>query len=607
MSGNPDSLGRYRLERLTAHVSNRGWRTAAAAAFATFALLAAGLWASEHWAARWATRAADAQAREMARSNAFLFDSELEKFRLVPTLLSEYPDVSALLRSAAGDPLALNQRLEVLARRTGASAIYVIDARGRTVAASNYALPTSFVGQSYGFRPYFTEALATGASELFALGTVSGRPGLFIARRVGTASAPAGVVVTKIAFDRMEAAWGAQAGTTFVTDVHDVVIISSRPAWRFNRLRALRRAEQAEIARTRQFDDLPLRPLPVAFSGKAATSDGVAYRRADAGVALAGAKLVALAPLEPALAAARARARVVLLILAILLGGSAIWLWRQRERARMQHAAQRDLETKVQERTAELRQVNARLLTEGARRQQADERFRRSREELAQANRLATLGQVAAGVAHEINQPVAAIRAYSENAEKFLAAGAAAKVAGNLGQIVDLTQRISQITAELRSFSRRKTPDVGPVQLGDAIEGALLLVHHRITETQTRVLWDAADAERSVRGDRVRLEQVFVNLIQNALDASDTRPGGVLTIGIEPAADSVAVSFADDGTGVPAALRGRLFTPFATAREDGLGLGLAIARDILREFGGDLSLWSTGPTGSVFVARLIPA
>ena len=121
------------------------------------------------------------------------------------------------------------------------------------------------------------------------------------------------------------------------------------------------------------------------------------------------------------------------------------------------------------------------------------------------------------------------------------------------------------------------------------------------------MLWDAADAERSVRGDRVRLEQVFVNLIQNALDASDTRPGGVLTIGIEPAADSVAVSFADDGTGVPAALCGRLFTPFATAREDGLGLGLAIARDILREFGGDLSLWSTGPTGSVFVARLIPA
>ena len=120
MSGNPDSLGRYRLEMLTAHISNRGWRTAAAAC-ATFALLAAGLWASEHWAARSATRAAVAQARELARSNAFLFDSELEKFRLVPTLLSEYPDVSALLRSAVGDPLALNQRLEVLARRTGAS------------------------------------------------------------------------------------------------------------------------------------------------------------------------------------------------------------------------------------------------------------------------------------------------------------------------------------------------------------------------------------------------------------------------------------------------------------------------------------------------------
>jgi two-component system C4-dicarboxylate transport sensor histidine kinase DctB len=140
-------------------------------------VLAAG-WASGRWAIDWARQAGDVEARQLGRGNASLFDSELQKFRLLPTVLSEYPGVAALLRAPANDPAALNRQLEVLARRAGAAAIYVIARGGRTLAASNYRLPTSFVGQNYGFRPYFTDALARGGSELFALGTVSGRPGI---------------------------------------------------------------------------------------------------------------------------------------------------------------------------------------------------------------------------------------------------------------------------------------------------------------------------------------------------------------------------------------------------------------------------------------------
>ncbi|WP_165938563.1 ATP-binding protein [Parafrankia sp. BMG5.11] len=576
------------------------------AGIAALVLLALAGWISERWARTSANEVADAEALQLARSNALLFDSELQKFRLLPAVLAEYPDVSTLLRAPASDPLPLNRRLEVLAARTGAI-IYVIGADGRTLAASNHRLPTSFVGQNYGFRPYFTDALARGASELFALGTVSGRPGLFIARRIGPTQAPLGAVVVKIEFDRLEASWRAQAGTTFVSDAHDVVIVSSLPEWRFHRLRPLRQAEKAEIARTRQFDDLPLAPLPVSFSGRDARFEGDVFRRADTQVALAGAKLTALLRLEPALAGARARARQALLGIVIVLGSILLWLVRQRERLQLQRAAQRELEVKVLERTAELREVNAQLVTEGVKRQRSEERYRRSREELAQANRLATLGQVAAGVAHEINQPVAAIRTFSENAVAFLGRGMADNVGDNLAKVVELTERISQITGELRNFARRKTPSVGPVRLDEAIDAALLLVHHRIAGSSVRVSWDAAAADQTVSADRVRLEQVFVNLIQNALDAIGDRPHGRLDIQIEAEGDLVAVSFADNGGGVSAAVRRKLFTPFVTGRDDGLGRGLAIARDILREFGGDLSLTSTGAKGTVFTASLVPA
>ena len=609
MSGNPDNQLLDRPETVTALPAARRsiWRDSRViVGIAAFLVLALGAWGSERWAHGSANEVADAQAFQLARSNALLFDSELQKFRLLPAVLAEYPDVSALLRSPMSDPLALNRRLEVLADRTGA-VIYVIAADGRTLAASNHRLSTSFVGQNYGFRPYFTDALARGTSELFALGTVSGRPGLFIARRIGQAREPLGVVVAKIEFDRLESSWRAQAGTTFVSDAHDVVIVSSRPEWRFHRLRALRPAEKAEIARTRQFDDLPLAPLPVGFSGREVRFGGDVFRRADTTVALAGAELTAFVPLEPALAGARARARSAMLGIVIVFGGILLWLMRQRERLQMQHAAQRELEIKVLERTAELRDVNARLVTEGVKRQRSEERYRRSREELAQANRLATLGQVAAGVAHEINQPVAAIRTFSENAVAFLGRGMADKVGDNLANVVELTERIAQITGELRNFARRKTPTVGPVLLDEAIDAALLLVHHRIAESKARVSWNAAAAHLTVTADRVRLEQVFVNLIQNALDAIGNRADGRLDIGIDPHGALVAVSFADNGGGVPAAVRRKLFTPFATGREDGLGLGLAIARDILREFGGNLSLTSTGARGTVFTAMLVPA
>lgn len=565
-------------------------------------------WTGSRWATGQARASADASAQQTARAHVGLLNSELQKFRLLPLVLSENPEIAPALRG--GDPAAqrgLNATLELLAARTDAAAIYVIDRQGKTVAASNWRLPTSFVGQSYGFRPYFRDAMERGASELFALGTVSGRPGLYLARRVDRDGQALGVVVVKVEFDDVEAAWGRTPGITIVTDAHGVILVTSIRGWRFQATRALDAATLADARRTLQFGAKPPKRAPIVIEGVNASVDsgGKAqrYRAASEPAPLAGAHLVHLAPLEPPLAAARTQA--LLIVLAILLAsGMLIGLaLRSAEKRRLQRHHQARLEAEVERRTAELREANAALIVESEERIEADRRYRAAREELAQASRLGSLGQITAGVAHEINQPVAAIRTFAENAATFLDRAAPDKAGANLRQIVSLTERIGTITAELRAFARRKTPGEGVAELGSILDGTLLLLGERARGVVS-VKVSKALRGVAVRGDRIRLEQILINLLQNALDA--VQGAGDARVTVEAARDggAVRISVTDNGPGVDAEITDTLFSPFTSAKPGGLGLGLAIARDIAREFGGDLSHLPGAGGGAIFHLQL---
>ncbi|MDQ8756273.1 ATP-binding protein [Sphingosinicella sp. LHD-64] len=562
--------------------------------------------AANRWAARHALSNSDVAAGQMARGQAGLLASELQKFRLLPLVLIEYPDVRAVLGGAGPDAVArLNGKLELLSDRTDAAVIYVIDRNGRTLAASNWRRPTSFVGQVYGFRPYFQGALRDGAAELFALGTVSGRPGLFIARRVESEGRVLGVIVVKVEFDRLEAVWARQPGTTFVTDRHGVIIITSRPEWRFRRTRPLSAGAIAEIRRTLQFGDLPLPPVALVPDGPALREAGsdARYRAARVAVPLEGGLLRYLQPLAAAEAGAAATARAALLAAFVLIALALAWLYRAREKRLLQIEARRALESEVALRTAELREANARLTEESRERTRADHRYRAAREELAQANRLGSIGQITAGVAHEINQPVAAIRTFAENAGRFLDTGKEDRARQNLGHIVDLTGRIGTITAELRAFARRGTPAIDAVELSGVIDGALLMLGDRLRAAKIEVERSGEQPGLRVVADRVRLEQVLINLLQNALDALAGRAASRIAITVA-AGEDIAIEISDDGPGIPAALADELFTPFVTGKPDGLGLGLGIARDIAREFGGDLDPVPSPLGGAAFRIRL---
>lgn len=566
------------------------------AMIATILLLA---WTGSRWATGQARASADAVAQQTARAHVGLLNSELQKFRLLPLVLSENPEIAPALRG--GDPAAqrgLNATLELLAARTDAAVIYVIDRGGKTVAASNWRLPTSFVGQSYGFRPYFRDAMERGASELFALGTVSGRPGLYLARRVDRGGQALGVVVVKVEFDDVEAAWSRAPGITVVTDAHGVILVTSVRSWRFQATRALDAATLADARRTLQFGAKPPRRSPVTVAGVAASVGTQRYRAASEPAPLAGAHLIHLAPLEPPLAAARIQALLIVLAILLAAGMLAGFALRSAEKRRLQRHHQARLEAEVERRTAELREANAALIVESEERIEADRRYRAAREELAQASRLGSLGQITAGVAHEINQPVAAIRTFAENAATFLDRSAPDNARANLQHIVSLTERIGTITAELRAFARRKTPGEGTATIGAILDGTLLLLGERARGVVT-VKVPKALRQVAVRGDRIRLEQILINLLQNALDAVQGREARVTLEGAREG-DDVRISVIDNGPGVDPDITDTLFSPFTSAKPGGLGLGLAIARDIAREFGGDISHTSGAGGGAIF-------
>ncbi|PTM45693.1 two-component system C4-dicarboxylate transport sensor histidine kinase DctB [Sphingomonas aerolata] len=554
-----------------------------------------------------ATAAVRLRAMQQTRSNLRLLEAELQTYRLLPVMLGEYTDVRAALASGTVDP-ALNAKLALLAARTGAPVIYALDTQGMTIAASNADRPDSFLGHDYRYRDYFTKAMASGATEFFALGSVSGRPGLYLSRRIDRAGRPLGVVVVKVEFDRIAQAWIQDHMATFVVDADGVILISSDPRLEFHTTRALSPARRRTLAQTRQFGTLPLLRAPLTLADdRSRLGDGTPAVTVSLPVPIAGWHLVHMEPLDAALRSAAARTRSATTIAALATIAAMLGAWWLHQRRKRNAGARAELEAEVARRTAELSATADRLQIEVEQREAADQRFRQAREELAHANRVGSIGTITASVAHEINQPVAAIRTFADNAAAFLARDEPARAATNLQAIVELTSRIGTITAGLRRYARRGAGSIGPVALDAAIDGVRLLIGDRFrAKGVTLDLPSGPEARLTVIAGRVRLEQVLVNLLQNALDAVAERPDARVDVTVGRKGRDVVLTVADNGPGIDPGIADDLFTPFATSKTDGLGLGLGIARDIMTEFGGTLDL-VPAPRGAVFRMILVKA
>ncbi|ATJ84450.1 ATP-binding protein [Halomonas beimenensis] len=557
----------------------------------------------------------------------------LSRHDYLPELLASREAVKRfLVTPKLQDPMPLNRLLDRFRATAGVSDIYLLDRHADTLAASNWHRPDTFIGQNYRFRRYYQEAMQGRNGRFFGLGVQSRERGYYFSAPVWLDATdpdarPDGVMVLKVLLDDVEASWAEQDAELLVTDRDDIVFLASRPELRLTALEPLTPEQRTALRASRRYADEPLpatglrrlerlgpRTRLVTFTqGPLANRHYLSLTRPMPAFDW---NMHILKPLGPV-----AEAQWTSALLAgglyglVALGGGIGWqrrrLRRERERfaerERQTLARSRDeLERHVEARTRDLTATNRRLSDEIEERRRAEQSLRETRDELVQAAKLAVLGQLAAGINHELNQPLAAIRAYAENARAFIARSRAEAADANLGQIVELTERMAEISAQLRQFSRKSGERLTAVSVPACFDYALRLFQARLADGAVEVVRHWPEDETWVRADPVRLEQVLVNLIGNALQAMAETPAPRLTLSIHPEATRVRIEVTDNGPGIAEEQLPRIFEPFFTTKStgSGLGLGLSISARIIDDLGGRLEAGNVDEGGARFTLTL---
>ncbi|MDR5736854.1 ATP-binding protein [Caballeronia sp. LZ019] len=535
--------------------------------------------------------------------------STLDRYEYLPYLLSRHPFVQDVLAAPdARNVDRANRYLEDLNRRSHATATYLIRANGFCVAASNWQGPDSFVGVEYHFRPYFVDALKGGVGRFFGLGTISLEPGYYISQPVYREGSHEliGVAVVKLNLEWLQ---GADASEPLlVTDDHGVIFLSSVPSWKYHTVRPLPQSVEASVYSTRQYAQQPITPLPMSIvetleggaqivrvGGGLNALSFLATRRS---IGEPDWQLITMAPLDPVESAAQTAVVVTALVFLSLCLLAFYWRMRRarvgemiRSREMLQ-TAYAELNQRVAERTADLSQANAQLTKEVNERTRAEQDLRAAHDELIQASKLAALGQMAAGITHELNQPLAALRSFSDNTRVLIDRGDQAAARENLEAIAALTERMGKITNQLKLFVAKARPKNARTDVARALRNVFAMLGPRLKNVAIDLApeLEGNAAPIHVRCEDLRLEQVFINLIGNALDAVASCDAPRIVVDIDARPDAVAIVVRDNGPGIPADALPHLFEPFFTTKETGhgLGLGLAISSAIARDYGGTL-------------------
>lgn len=390
--------------------------------------------------------------------------SQLEKYAYIPQLMSKDNElVDALLSPDNSAQLDITNRyLEEVNTVVGAADTYLLNNIGTTIAASNWQNKKTFVGRNFAFRPYYQAAISGSRGEYFALGSTSGRRGYFYSYPVKYAGSPIGVLVVKKDLSTIEEDWNSQNSFFVVTDSDDVVFMSNRVNWWYNSLYDLDEVKKKEIKESRRYLERDISSL--AFSGNfnarqtelTLTSDSSFFNQYLSVVKPLNNSSLTVRVLSPksnlfwkivGLIALNTLVFALLYLASIIIRQQKS---RQRQIERIQAESKQKLEYQVMERTAELEaEIKVRADTESV--------LRQTQEELIQAAKLAVLGQMSTSISHELNNPLAAIRSYADNALQFLEKERHDKVDQNLHRISALTERMAKISQQLKAFAKKVT------------------------------------------------------------------------------------------------------------------------------------------------------
>jgi len=521
--------------------------------------------------------------------------TQLQVYQELAALTVDRPALTGL-----GDPArrpAARALLQAVADKTGALDIAYADASGRVLAAAR-----GIVGPNLGGAGYFRRAMQGALGSDHGLTGPQGRRVFYYAAPAfGADDAVRGALVVVADVEDVERSWrGSLPAVFFIDDRHEV-FIANRTELLFWR----RAPGQAGLT--------PVGGGALPFS--AGRVGGHEIWRLDWGqylprralhlvrdlpvVGLTGEILVDVAP------ARRLAGLQAATVAAICLAFGAV-LFLATERRRALSEANAKLEARVADRTRALSEANVMLRREVVEREEAEAALKRAQADLVQAGKLSALGQMSAGISHELNQPLMAIRQFADNGAAFVARGRPEKAGENLSRIAEMAARMARIIRNLRAFARNESEPMGKVDLVQVIGSAVELTEARLRADAVQLAWEAPAAPLYVWGGEVRLAQVFVNLINNAADAMAGRAGKRIVIAVADAGGRLVVSLRDSGPGI--ADPDKIFEPFYSTKEiggdEGMGLGLSISYGLVQSFGGNIRGANAAGGGAVFTVEL---
>ncbi len=555
--------------------------------------------------------------------------SELSKFQYQPALLANSRLFQSVLLDPASGPTLdnLNRELERINFLSGALDTFLVNKSGTVVASSNWASDRSLVGVFVGAQPYFQAAMHGGLGRYHAISGPpdAGEMSYFFSHSIRAEDRQIGVVVIRLRLGSLEERWLAPDHEILVVDDAGIIFMSTRVDWRFRATKPLDAEILTKLKRLHQYGDrnYPSWPITtprqdnvlVIFESLDSANQRSSAKKVDRylfqqkEMPTAGWRVVILSRLE----AAAVQTNIALVVVSFILMSALLLLavrhqrkLRVHERISLQEAAKANLEDQVEQRTEALTTANRQLKNEVAVRHRAEEELHKAQEDLVQSAKLAALGQMSVGLSHELNQPLAAIRSYSDNVATFLERSQTEEARSNLEGISELIERMARIIRNLRTYARGEAVESRPTSLRGSLDEALNLLEVRFREEVVELESKLPAPSLQVIGGAVRLQQVFVNLISNAIDAMKGCKTRKLSISVEELGEQVEILVADTGAGISKEDRANIFDPFYSTKGvgEGTGLGLSISYGIINQFGGQIKSDDNPEGGTIFTVVL---
>lgn len=541
--------------------------------------------------------------------------AEVNRQDHLPVVLSLDTDVHSALRAPPdGTRLKqLSQKLQRIISEADTRALYVIGLNGTVLAGASSNSSETLIGRNLTDRSYFVKAIESGRSSYLGVEPVSNRVRYYLTEAIRDASL-LGVAVVRIEFDSLESTWERGGERVLVTDADGVVFLASDPAFKYRVMEGATSKHLASESAPPNYPESLTRPIDLTVIERRGANaivrvkngaEDVSYLYQTLPLPEYGWTIHRFADLATVEADERDGAIIGAAISALII--SLLLYLVQRQRALL--SARRSgaqLQTQVYERTRELRDANALLQTEVDERRRTEARLRATQNELVQAGKLAALGQMSAAIAHEVNQPLAAIRTFMASTKIYLQRGDSKQVTKNLDLIDGLAGRMASITTHLKAFARKSEPGrPEQVEVARAVDGALFLVESQIKAAGVRLTRDI-EPGLLVSGYAVQLEQVLVNLVANAVDAVADVKEPAIDIEVRAVENTVRIRIADNGPGIPTEVIERIFDPFMTTKPigKGLGLGLSITYGIVQDFHGRMHAENRAGGGAELIIEL---